>query len=143
MPSDEYASVSGGALRLKGARVEKHKSKKHKKRSRDRDRDGSGHDDRARRAGDELDRRDEDSSVRKAKKHRKKSNESEGLDGKDNDSDDQDNLEDIKKDPYARMTPAERRFAEAQDKKVTCFTAASPSVFQSGCLSQGPKLTLH
>ncbi|CAK7265319.1 hypothetical protein SEPCBS57363_001521 [Sporothrix epigloea] len=126
MPSDEYASISGGALRLKGAKVEKHKSKKHKKRSRDKGRVGSDHDDRARRAGDELARRGEDSSDRKAKKHRTKGNESEGLYEKDDDSNDLDNLEDIKNDPYARMTPAERRFAEAQDKKIRNLMHASP-----------------
>ena len=111
MPSDEYASASGGALRLKGAKVEKHKSKKHKKRSRDKERDKEGREDRARRAGDELDRRDEGSSEKREKSHRKKSRSDDG-------SNEEDDLEDLKNDPYARMTPAERRFAEAQDKKV-------------------------
>ncbi|CAK7239841.1 MAG: hypothetical protein STHCBS139747_001276 [Sporothrix thermara] len=119
MPSDEYASASGGALRLKGAKVEKHKSKKHKKRSRDKERDKEGREDRARRAGDELDRRDEGSSEKREKSHRKKSRSDDG-------SNEEDDLEDLKNDPYARMTPAERRFAEAQDKKIRDLMLASP-----------------
>lgn len=118
MPSDEYASASGGALRLKGAKVEKHKSKKHKKKrsSRDKDKDREGS--RARHAEDELERRtgSDDGEDRDRRKKSKK--------GKDKDEDggsgdeDYDDYEDLKNDPYARMTPAERKFAEAQDKKV-------------------------
>ncbi|CAK7232269.1 hypothetical protein SBRCBS47491_008211 [Sporothrix bragantina] len=120
MPSDEYASASGGALRLKGAKVEKHKSKKHKKRSRDKERDREDREDRARRAGDELARRDGGDSDKKEKKHRK-SRDDEG-----SNEEEEDGLEDIKNDPYARMTPAERRFAEAQDKKIRDLMHASP-----------------
>ncbi|KAL1903122.1 hypothetical protein Sste5346_000406 [Sporothrix stenoceras] len=117
MPSDEYASASGGALRLKGAKVEKHKSKKHKKKrsSRDKDREGS----RARHAEDELEKVGSDGEDRGIKKKSKKKDSGSG-------EEDYDDYEDLKNDPYARMTPAERRFAEAQDKKIRDLMHASP-----------------
>ncbi|CAK7203505.1 hypothetical protein SEUCBS139899_006239 [Sporothrix eucalyptigena] len=124
MPSEEYASASGGALRLKGAKVEKHKSKKHKKRSRDKERDKEDRGDRARRAGNELERRDEDASDRKEKTRKKRRKDDEGSER--DERDEEDDLEDLKNDPYARMTPAERRFAEAQDKKIRDLMHASP-----------------
>lgn len=84
MPS-EYASASGGALRMKGAKVEKHKKKKKDK---------------------------------KEKRERRAAEASKDIDSKDKDQ--EKDVKDAKEDddPYARMTPAERRFAEAQDKKV-------------------------
>ncbi|CAK7223030.1 hypothetical protein SCUCBS95973_005037 [Sporothrix curviconia] len=127
MPSDEYASASGGALRLKGAKVEKHRSKKHRKRSRDKERDREDRDDRARRAGDELDRRGEEDGDRdrRERKHRKKSKDGDGSNNEEA-GEEEDALGDIKNDPYARMTAAERRFAEAQDKKIRDLMHASP-----------------
>ena len=102
MPSDEYASVSGGALRLKGAKVEKHKKKhkkdrKEKKDRRDKDKDRL----RAERAGELAEDEPKDKGKDKGKEH-----------------DTAEAASDNDDDPYARMTPAERRFAEAQDQKV-------------------------
>lgn len=122
MPSDEYTSASGGgALRLKGARVEKHKSKKHKKKKSIRDKEAS----RARNADDALERTGSGAGSGDEDRDRKTKSKTKDKAGDDGGSgnEDYDDYEDLKNDPYARMTPAERRFAEAQDKKVSsvCF----------------------
>lgn len=108
MPSDEYASASGGALRLKGAKVEKHKHKHKHKKSKDDSRDK-----RAKHAEEELARGEATGSASEGRKKNKAK--------KEGDDDD----------PYARMTEAERRFLEAQDKKVCLFSPA-------GCPLLGP-----
>ncbi|EPE09464.1 hypothetical protein F503_07240 [Ophiostoma piceae UAMH 11346] len=104
MPSDEYASVSGGALRLKGAKVEKHK-KKHKKDKKDRKDRKDKNTLRAERAGEQAEAESKD-----------KGQEHDTIEAA-SDNDD---------DPYARMTPAERRFAEAQDQKIRTLMHATP-----------------
>ncbi|KJR80548.1 protein FAM32A [Sporothrix schenckii 1099-18] len=123
MPSGEYASASGGALRLKGAKVEKHRSKKHKKKRSSRDKDTEGS--RARHAEDELEQVVSGGEDRDRKKQKSKTKDKEGKDGSDNEDYD-DDYDDLKNDPYARMTPAERQFAEAQDKKIRDLMHASP-----------------
>lgn len=90
MPADEYASAgTGGALRLKGAKVEKHKRKhKHKKKKLEA----------------ALQEEEKRKSEGEEEKRKGKEEEAEGAEAED---------------PYARMTTAERRFAEAQDRKVS------------------------
>ncbi|KIH88520.1 hypothetical protein SPBR_07897 [Sporothrix brasiliensis 5110] len=123
MPSGEYASASGGALRLKGAKVEKHKSKKHKKKRSSRDKDKEGN--RARHAEDELEQVGSGGEDRDRRKKKSETKNKEGKGGSD-DEDYDDDYDDLKNDPYARMTTAERRFAEAQDKKIRDLMHASP-----------------
>ncbi|EFX04076.1 duf1754 domain containing protein [Grosmannia clavigera kw1407] len=95
MPSDEYASAgAGGALRLKGAKVEKHKKKhKHKKKKLEAALEKGLMDDRADKADADKDR---------------------------------DEPADQTEDPFAHMTPTERRFAEAQERKFQDLLLASP-----------------
>ncbi|OAA54290.1 DUF1754 domain containing protein [Niveomyces insectorum RCEF 264] len=108
MPSGDYAAAAGGALRLKGAKVakpgKKHKHKKTRGERKDKSREGAS-DDRSPRAKTAT---TENNNARSEAAHNETKEQDEPVD------------------PYARMTAAERRFAEAQDKKIRDLLHAGP-----------------
>ncbi len=94
MPASEYASFGGGALKLKGAKVKKHK-KKNKDADLEKNLSTGGEPSTA------LEKPEEDTTEKKREKRSKS----------------QDNQEEEPL-PDMSMTEAERRLAEAKQKKV-------------------------
>lgn len=93
MAGDEYASVSGGALRLKGSRVTKHKKKKRKDATNELEKAASNND-------------QSDEPLKSSKKKRAK------------DDDDEREASDDNAPHMSHKTEAQKRFEEAKKKKL-------------------------
>ncbi len=101
MPGSEYASFGGGALKLKGAKVKKHKKKD---KSADLEKNLST-------GGESSTALDKAEDTTKKREKRSKSQ----------DEEEEENL------PDTSMTEAERRLAEAKQKKVRSCSRRPPS----------------
>jgi protein FAM32A len=113
MPLDEYSSLGGGALRLKGAKVTKKKKKKRDKDTLEKALSGgdstalvkAGRDGDGARSGDEVGERER------------------GREGSE--------VVDEEDRPYVRKTEAERRFEELKRKRVSLLRRNTPSQHHS------------
>jgi protein FAM32A len=125
MPADEYASFSGGALKLKGGKVKKQKKKKDKSATsleKALSTAAEGGDDLAL----ETQQRDEDAAALDKPDSEPRDQDDPGVDRKKKKEESGDDDKDRDEDGTDGRTEAEKRFAEAKRKRV-CWNATKAS----------------